>query len=207
MNTRLLLLATTLGFAPAALAQAPASPLSDLFACEAVSDDAARLVCLDSAVAALHSSTESGDVIAIERVEVEAAEEATFGLDIPGFHLPSLPRFALPGSSGEARDLAAADAASAAQSGASNRVVTRDDDGQIARIENLAVASVRFSRSRKVIVTLENGQVWQQLDSDSTHIPRSETGAGGATIRAAALGSYMMRLGEDGRWFRTTRSQ
>ena len=207
MNTRLLLLATTLGFSPAALAQAPASPLSDLFACEVVSDDAARLACLDSAVAALHSSTESGDVIAIERNEVEAAEEATFGLSIPGFHLPSLPRFAIPGSSGEARDLAAADAASEAQSDTSNRVVTRNDDGQIARIENLAVASVRLSRSGKAIVTLENGQVWQQLESDTAHISRSETGSGGATIRAAALGSYMMRLGENGRWFRASRTQ
>jgi hypothetical protein len=201
MNTRLLLLAVAVALPSQAVAQIPSSPLDGLFACEAIADDTARLSCLDAAVAALHGETESGSVIAVNRDEVEAAEEATFGLSIPGFSLPSLPRMGLP--RGSASDLAAAD--ETAVSG--ERTVSRDASGQIDRIDNLAVASITFNRSRRAIVTLENGQVWQQLDSDTTHVVRSVDPGDGATIRSAALDSYMMRIGENGRWFRARRRQ
>ena len=149
----------------------------------------------------MHGETESGSVIAVNRTEVEAAEEATFGLNIPGFSLPSLPRLGLP--RGSASDLAAA--GDSAASG--NRTVSRDASGQIDRIDNLAVASITFNHSRRAVVTLENGQVWQQLDSDTTHVARSVDAGDGATIRSAALDSYMMRIGENGRWFRARRRQ
>jgi hypothetical protein len=202
MNTRLLLLIAAAALPSTALAQAPGAPLDGLFACEAIIDDAARLSCLDAAVAALHSETETGNVIAVHRGEVEAAEEATYGLRIPGLQLPSLPRFSVP--HGDASDLAAANTA-ADSSG--NHIVTRDDDGQIDRIENLAIAEIGFNRSQRVVVTLANGQVWQQTDSDSTHIARSVNASAGASIRSAALDSYMMRIGDNGRWFRARRTQ
>jgi len=202
MNTRLLFLAAAFSLSSPALAQAPGAPLEDLFACEAVGDDPARLACLDAAVAALRSNADSGSIIALNRDDVEAAEEATYGLRIPGFSLPSLPRLSLP--RGSASDLAAAGATTAASS---NRAVSRDSDGQIDRIDNLAIASIAFNRSRRVVVTLANGQIWQQLDSDSAHVARSIDAGEGASIRSAALDSYMMRIGENGRWFRARRTQ
>lgn len=202
MNTRLLLLIAAAALPSMALAQTPSEPLEALFACQAVSDNAQRLTCLDAAVAALRSDTESGSIVAIHRDDVEAAEEATFGLRIPGFSLPSLPRFSAP--RGTASDLAAADQATGPSSG---HAVSRDSAGQIDRIENLAIASIGFNRSRRLVVTLENGQIWQQLDSDSTHIARSTSANDSVTIRSAALDSYMMRVGENGRWFRARRTQ
>ncbi|SDM07293.1 hypothetical protein SAMN04488568_104203 [Maricaulis salignorans] len=202
MNTRLLLLTVAITLPAPALAQAPSAPLDDLFACEAITEDLGRLACLDAAVAALHSDTESGSIIALNRGDVEAAEEATFGLRIPGLSLPSLPRLGLP--RGSASDLAAADASTTSSS---DRAVSRDANGQIDRIDNLAVASIGFNRSRRAVVTLVNGQIWQQLDSDSTHVARSTDISEGASIRSAALDSYMMRVGDNGRWFRARRTQ
>lgn len=202
MNTRLLILVLAAGLPSTALAQAPAAPLDDLFACEAVADDAARLSCLDAAVAALRNETTSGNVIAVQRGEVEAAEEATYGLRIPGLRLPSLSRFSMP--RGAASDLAAANQATDASD---RHTVARDSHGQIERIDNLAIADVRFNRSRRAVVTLVNGQVWQQLDSDATHIARSIDTSAGASIRSAALDSYMMKIGDNGRWFRARRTQ
>lgn len=200
MNTRLLLLITACALPSTALAQTPVPALESLFACEGVTDDAQRLSCLDAAVAALHSETDSGSIIALHRGEVEAAEAATFGLRIPGFSLPSLSRFAAP--RGAATDLAAADLAA---SSSGDHAVSRGSDGQIDRIDNLAIARIEFNHLQYVVITLENGQVWEQIDS--THISRSVSANGGASIRRAALGSYMMRIGENSRWFRARRSQ
>tara|TARA_R110001592_G_scaffold260970_1_gene525793 strand:+ start:73 stop:771 length:699 start_codon:yes stop_codon:yes gene_type:complete len=202
MNTRLLLLAAAISLPSPALAQTPGAPLDDLFACESIAENAARLTCLDTAVAALRSEAAAGSIIAVNRDDVEAAEEATYGLRIPGFSLPSMPRLGMP--RGSASDLAAAGATDPASG---NRAVSRDETGQIDRIDNLAIASISFNRSRRAVVTLANGQVWQQLDSDSTHIARSIDASEGASIRSAALDSYMMRLGENGRWFRARRTQ
>ncbi|WP_339748535.1 hypothetical protein [uncultured Maricaulis sp.] len=202
MNTRLLILVVAAGWPSTALAQPPTAPLDGLFACESVVDDAARLSCLDAAVAALHSETASGNVIAVQRGEVEAAEEATYGLRIPGLRLPSLPRFAIPRS--EASDLAAAEQTTQTSG---THTVERDSNGQIERIDHLAITDIRFNRSRRVVVTLANGQIWQQLDSDSTHIARSIEADTGASIRSAALDSYMVKIGDNGRWFRARRTQ
>ena len=199
MNTRLLLLITACALPSNAFAQAPAQPLDALFACESVTDSVQRLACMDAAVAALRNDTDAGNVVAIHREEVEAAEEATFGLSLPGFSLPSLPRFA--SQRAESTDLV--DAAGGADGEAA---VSRNDNGQIDRIDNLAIERITFSPLRRAIITLENGQVWRQLDSDSVRLPRRIDISGGASIRRAALGSYMLRVDGHGRWIRVRRT-
>lgn len=201
MNTRLLLLISALAVPSLAEAQSPAAPLDALFACESVADSTARLACLDAAVAALHSRAEAGEVIAVNRGEVEAAEMATFGLGIPNFRLPSMAR--LSGSHEDANALAASEAAAGASS---EHEVIRNADGNIDRIERLAIDDISYTRLDRVVITLANGQVWQQADSDSTHIPLSVSTRDTASIRSAALGSYMMRIGDRGRWFRARRT-
>lgn len=66
-----------------------------------------------------------------------------------------------------------------------------------------AVKSVRKSPLGKLLITLENGQVWQQIDSRSVHYSR-KVGVDNATINRAALGSFKMKL-DNGRAFRVKR--
>ena len=197
MNVRLLLMISPLALTSAAGAQGAGSPLDPLFACREIVDDSARLACFDAAADALRSETESGDVVAVDRERIEAAEEATFGLSIPNFSLPSL--------RGENTQLAeAADAESASP----ERVVTRNDDGNIERIEGLPVSELEMSPAGNVYVTLANGQVWRQ--TDGTHVQGVRRGAREgltASIRGGALGSYFMQLNNGGRWFRAERVQ
>lgn len=56
----------------------------------------------------------------------------------------------------------------------------------------------------KLIVFLENGHVWRQIDSERTFVP-SDAEERIATIREAALGSYMMKIGDSNRTVRVRR--
>ncbi|WP_297735514.1 hypothetical protein [uncultured Maricaulis sp.] len=198
MNARLLiLLPAALMTAPAA-AQSGDSPLDPLFTCRDIADDSARLACLDAAVDALRSETESGDVVAVDREQIEAAEEATYGLSIPQFRLPGL---SLPGG-GEDAELAELESSEASP----QRVINRDSNGQIDSIEGLAVAEISENRSGEKIIRLANGQVWRQTDNTYVQLSRSRADTDyTVTISNGALGSHFMRLDNGGRRFRAER--
>lgn len=198
MNARLLiLLPAALMTAPAA-AQSGNSPLDPLFTCRDIADDSARLACLDAAVDALRSETESGDVVAVDREQIEAAEEATYGLSIPQFRLPGL---SLPGG-GEDAELAELESSEASP----QRVINRDSNGQIDSIEGLAVAEISENRSGEKIIRLANGQVWRQTDNTYVQLSRSRADTDyTVTISNGALGSHFMRLDNGGRRFRAER--
>jgi hypothetical protein len=203
MNVRLLLLLAPVALHPAAMAQSDNSPLEPLFTCRAMVDDSARLACLDAAVDALRGDTDSGEVVAVDREQIEAAEEATYGLSIPGFSLPSLPSISLPRLANNSEDLAEADETSSA----TDRVLVRDDRGRIERIENLGVSSIGETPYGRLIITLQNGQVWTQIDDTHIVLPRRlAENEMTAAIRNASLGSYMFQLNNRGRWFRAERS-
>jgi hypothetical protein len=218
MNTRLLaILFSALATAPA-LAQNPDSPLSPLFSCRGIENDAERLACLDAQVDALYQSETAGELVAVERAEIEAAEEATYGLNIPQFSLPRLPSVRLPSMSGSSStDLADAAAATETESAAASsaasgstrsRRVERNEAGQITLIEGLAVQEISRDAYDRMIITLQNGQVWRQIDDTrvlySRRQPFTEMVV---SVRSAALGSHMMQLNDRGRWFRARREQ
>lgn len=93
-----------------------------------------------------------------------------------GFSLPSLPKIAFPGSG--------------------------DEEG-IEQVE-FEIDRIRSGQSGKLTVYLENGQVWQQIDTTETFLNRGDPGV--ATIKRASFGSFMMTL-ERGRAFRVRRIQ
>lgn len=69
-----------------------------------------------------------------------------------------------------------------------------------------AVVSIARSPRGKLIVELDNGQVWRQLDSDNTIVPLPEEQSGmTADIREGMFGSNSIELSGTGRWFRATR--
>ncbi len=202
MTVRYLIALAPLVISSAAIGQSDTSPLAPLFECRAIQDDTARLACTDAAIDTLHAGAESGDVVAVNRARINAAEEASFGLDGAGFGLSDLPRLSLPSlGSSESGDLADA-------STASDVNVVRGDDGQIDRIEGLAISTIRQNAHGRFIVELQNGQVWRQIDSARVWMRRdAQHDQMTASIKSASLGSHMMQFSGTNRWFRASRER
>ncbi len=207
MNTRLLTLPVMLLMTAPAIAQETRSPLSPLFDCRQITSDTARLACLDAAVDRLHESENSGEVVAVNRGDIEAAEEATYGLDISGLRLPGLLDFSLSG--GESVDLAnAASPGGDAEAASGDYSVERNDDGEITRIVGLAVQDLRRDGYNRLVVTLQNGQTWRQFDDTRIILPRRQPPSEmTVSIRSGALGSHLMDINDRGRWFRVRREE
>ncbi|MBB4657985.1 hypothetical protein [Parvularcula dongshanensis] len=68
--------------------------------------------------------------------------------------------------------------------------------------QDMPVARIDFSARDKAYITLANGEVWRQLNSDSTDLSRKVDDIKTATIREGALGSRRMRLEPLGRTIR-----
>lgn len=74
-----------LGFVGVAHAQ-PAettTPLNEIYACASITDDAARLQCFDDKVGRLRSAEQSGQVVAVDRQQVDTLERQSFGFQLP----------------------------------------------------------------------------------------------------------------------------
>ncbi len=71
---------------------------------------------------------------------------------------------------------------------------------QIDRIE-AAVSGVRKSAGDKMIVTLDNGQVWRQLDSKTLYLKTGEV----VIIRKASFGSFLLEKKSGSRSIRMKR--
>lgn len=69
----------------------------------------------------------------------------------------------------------------------------------------LAVARVSKSPTGAFLVYLENGQVWEQIDTKSVFYSE-KAGVDTATIKSAAMGSFRMQL-DSGSFFRVRRVQ
>lgn len=70
----------------------------------------------------------------------------------------------------------------------------------------VAVQSVELNGRGKATVTLADGQVWRQLNSDSVTVSRGRARrAEMATIKRGALGSYRMTIEPSGRTIRVKR--
>lgn len=72
---------------------------------------------------------------------------------------------------------------------------------QLDQIEAI-VTDVRRSANRKLTVTLDNGQVWRQLDSQPMHLKSGET----VIVRKASLGSFLMEKQSGSRSVRVKRA-
>ncbi len=145
---------------------APARPTEGVYQCAAIADDTARLACYDKAVADLQTAETAGKVRTVDVATIEKLERESFG-----FSLPSLSQVF-----GRSED--------------AGKPLTQEVDEV-----TLPIASISVNRvTRKAQITLENGQVWEQIDSEE--ISRSKIRkAKEATIRKAALGSYLMTIG------------
>jgi hypothetical protein len=189
---RSLFAAIPLALALGAAAQAAESPLDALFACREISDDTARLVCLDREVATLRGQSKREEIIAVDRKQLEK--------DSYGLHSSTVP---LPTPESKKEVATGEPAGSAAEP----RIV-RDKHGQIEGLEHLAVARLSKTPYGKLVVKLQNGQVWTQSDTIEIFLPRGTPQEQmTVSISNAALGSHKMQLNGDGPWFRVYREK
>ncbi len=72
---------------------------------------------------------------------------------------------------------------------------------QIVQIE-ATVTDVQKSAYKKLTVTLDNGQVWRQLDSQPMRLKNGET----VIVREASLGSFLLEKQSGGRSIRVKRA-
>jgi hypothetical protein len=163
--------------APAAKGETPLPrPTDPIYQCAAITPDADRLACFDKAVADLQSAEASGQVRTVDMAAVEKIERDSFG-----FSLPSL-----------------------------NEIFRRQEAPGKAPVPDVeevdvAISSITVNKvTRKATIRLENGQVWEQVDSEE--LSRSKVRRGKqANIRKAVMGSFLMVIDGSGTGIRVRR--
>lgn len=176
MRRQLGLAALALFWSRAAAAQdlPPGGALDAVLACRSETDAGARLACFDRTTGALATAQAGGAVVVVDRARVEAARRQAFG-----FSIPSL-----------------ADILPAARVGA------RESE-PLKQVE-AGVSAARLSRDGKWVLSLDNGSVWRQTDTES--VLRPPRAGSRVVIKSAALGSYLLSV--DGqRSFRARREE
>ena len=72
---------------------------------------------------------------------------------------------------------------------------------QIDQVEAM-VTEVRKSATRKLVITLDNGQIWRQLDSQTMRLKNGES----VVVRKASLNSFLMEKKSGSRSIRVKRA-
>jgi len=170
--------------------------MNGLLQCRAIEAPDARLACQDEQLAIVAAALDEQRLVIIEQQAVRDVQRDSFGLSMPS--LTGLRRIFGDRVDGNQDTVIAFEDGVRAESDAS---------GRLASLEGLAVASVETDVRGRLIVTLENEQVWRQTDSTqiqrvrSRHFENDLT----ATIESGALGSYFMKLSHSPRRFRARR--
>lgn len=142
-----------------------ANPMEQVYSCVGIENDAERLACFDQSVASVKSRDEAGHIQTVDLAELETLEKEAFG-----FSLPSLTSIFRGGSSGAPKELEGVSEITA------------------------PVKSARIvPGSGTIIVTLENGQVWEQIDSrklNNSAVRKAKE----ASIRKASFDSFILSL-------------
>ena len=160
-----IMLALSLSAVPA-LAQA--APLDKIYACSAVTDGVERLACFDAAVVGLKQAEATGGVAVVDRAQIERAEKEAFGIASPSL------------------------SAIAESARASSRPIPGGVQAKALDIVTFPVKSVAKGPDGLYRFTMQNGQVWRQMDG--IKLPAIGKGPWQAEIRKAAIGSFMLKL-------------
>jgi hypothetical protein len=157
----------------------PAEALGEeLRACRDLTDDQARLACYDAAVDRNRKSADAGPEPSAENAAGSAAAE-------PAVTAASLSQEELFGRTSKEIELSVEEATGSE------------------RIDSLSATVTRLRKYGydKVLITLDNGQVWKQIDASSLRLRVGDT----VDIERAALGSFMLRKQGNNRRMRISR--
>ncbi len=156
-------------------APAPANGrLNSLYACTEIGEASARLACFDAATANLRTAENVGEVRVIDLNSVQELDRESFG-----FSLPSLAKILAPKKSAVALGAAPLD-----------------------RIQAI-IQSVRIAPSGAAVITLDNGQIWRQIDQER---PFALKPGKSVQVSKASLGSFFLVVGSS-QAFRVRREQ
>ena len=115
-------------------AQSRSSLLVQLSLCRNVAESATRLACFDRAAQALDQGEQSGEVVVIERSQVQAARR-----DLFGFSMPDLPQLFGRGTAEEPLDSIETTLVSAGQMGDGKWVFRLGDQSEWRQIDSMPV--------------------------------------------------------------------
>lgn len=181
---------SALSLFPALAQHAEEQAIDAAIACRDIQDPMERLACLDSA-----AETLAGTRIVREEEEVKQAQQAR-------------EEFGLARKSEETESQSATVETEEEFGGESVRELRQKrDEGRLRNI-TAKIAEVQVRRNKKLTLTLENGQVWRQLDSDSSNVifPQRDQ-LYTARIKRSLMGNYMMTIEELRRTIRVRRVQ
>lgn len=146
--------------------------------CTKIQSDRDRLACYDMAAGKLAAAVDSGDIVVIDKATVQEAKKEVFGLD-----LPTLSGIGKIFRSGSAKGL-------------------RVDQNTI-QVNITSVEQIGYKKNRFI---LENGQVWDQVQSSSYRVPkRKKDKPYFVTIAKAALNSFNLRVNDTGKKIKVKR--
>ncbi len=188
MNRMLLLSIIALGAAAPARAASPVDEAIDrALACRGVSGDAARLACFDAAVAGVENAKA---LRAAEAAAKKAAKEQKKKED-----------FGLKG----ANVVVMADTEENFGGEAVPEIRAAQEERRLKSITAVAT-TININSLKQATLTLDNGQIWKQLESDDQTLPRTSDGKSyGVTIKRSAMGNYMAVIEDLHRSIRVTR--
>jgi hypothetical protein len=166
-------------------ANAAVSPLEPIYACADKTNPTERLACFDAAVATIRAKEAKSEIVTFDKQRVERVRREAFG-----FSLPSLPKLGFPAFGGapkaEGKDQSVAAAA-----------VEEDIEEQ-----SFTVVSTREAAGR-VVLTLENGQVWRLTEAGELNAPSRPPFK--VKIRTAAMGSFILSVEGRNKGYRVRR--
>lgn len=161
--------ATVLAVAAGALAaespKARATALQALVDCRTIADPGRRLTCYDAAAGGLEAAEAAGDVVVVDRAQVQEAQRAAFGFSF------RMPAFLTGGSGGGESDAA--------------------KRGAVLDTLETTAAEARQVNGKWYFV-LPDGAVWRQTDNETVN--RSPKVGSKLTIKRAAMGSYFLSV-------------
>ncbi|MEY3235857.1 MAG: hypothetical protein RL230_3128 [Pseudomonadota bacterium] len=166
-------------------ANAAVSPLEPIYACADKSNPTERLACFDAAVATIRAKEAKSEIVTFDKLRVEKVRREAFG-----FSLPSLPKLGFPAFGGGPK-------ADSKDQGVAAAAVEADIEEQ-----SFTVASTRESAGR-VVLTLENGQVWRLTEAGELNAPSRPPYK--VKIRTAAMGSFILTVEGRNKGYRVRR--
>ena len=172
-----------------------AEPVEELVACRAIEEDAARLACFDALADRL--------AVGPETPAASVSEPLADSPEVESPPLAQAPSVIVPPSASPVVEKTPEQSAVDAFGG-DRLAKTKDDKPKKLTEISTKVADLQFTSLKKAIVTLENGQVWRQLDSDSTRVRKKTAIGAEVTIKKASFGSHKMKI-DGGRSFRVKR--
>lgn len=211
-------LAIAMTIAPQAIAQIDDQPdeLQAIYACKTITAPEERLACYDNSVGRFQAAEKSGNVVAVSKTTIEKVERDAFG-----FNIPSLP--SISGIFGrnnkesdtskrvkKENDLTAPVKQAERVQNTPNPTQppafqTKPEPSKISDVTLDIRKTTEFGRD-KTRFFMTNGQVWEQVGTTRTRIPKVKTGeTANAEISKAALGSFLLRVNGKGASIRVRR--